>query len=304
MMLARRESSTRLYDTYIARWKLFCAGLGLDFLEPDIPHALQFLQNLLDQGLGYSVVNTARSALSAIILTKNGLTFGSQPDVILFMKGAFNMRPTKPRYTSTWDTSQVLTFLETWIPASEISLEKLTLKLMVLILLITGQRPQLLTKLDISNMKTGDDYYEFFLSITDFKQGRIGYKPGPIRLKQYVANRRLCVFQYLSYYLQRTALLRKDYTALFLTYKKPHRPVSQNSVSRWIKNVLQLAGIDISTFSAGSTRSAAASKVRDQGAPIHQIMEMGGWSRASTFTRFYDRPILPHSVAERILDAT
>lgn len=141
------------------------------------------------------------------------------------------------------------------------------------------------------------------LEITDFKQGCINYRPGAIILKQYPANKKLCAFHYMSVYRQRTALLRREYSELFITHKKPHRPVSQNTVTRWVKYVLQTAGVDTCTFTAGSTRSAAASKAKEQGAPIHQILEMGGWARESTFSKSYDRPILPRPVANRVLDA-
>jgi integrase len=262
MMAARRGSSTKLYDTYLSRWKVFCASNRLHFLKPTISQALGFLQSLLQSGLGYSALNTARSALSAILLIPGVQSFGNHPDVVLFMKGAFNLKPTRPRYTSTWDSSVVLQFLERWAPASDISLEKLTMKLMVLILLITGQRPQLLTKLNLANMKESSDAFEFILEITDYKQGRVNYRPGAIILKQYPTNKKLCAFHYLKVYIQRTALLRHGYTLLFLTHKKPHRPVSQNSVTRWIKTVLQLAGIDITTFTAGSVRLASTSKAK------------------------------------------
>ena len=304
MMSGRRNTSTKLYDTYLTRWRNFCILHILDVLRPTLPQALSFLQSLVDSGLGYSAVNTARSALSAILLIPGVLSFGAHADVMLFMKGVFNLRPTRPRYTSTWDSSTVLNFLERWTPASELTLEKLTMKLMMLILLITGQRPQLLTKLDIARMKTTVDTFEFVLEITDYKQGRVNYKPGVIILKHYPANKRLCVFHYLQIYIQRTALLRREHTMLFLTHKKPHRPVSQNSVARWLKTVLHLAGVDTSTFTAGSVRSASASKAKEQGAPIHQIMDMGGWTRESTFSKFYDRTILPTPVAHRVLDAT
>jgi site-specific recombinase XerD len=132
----------------------------------------------------------------------------------------------------------------------------------------------------------------------------VNYRPNAIVLKQFAQNKKLCIFHYLATYLQRTAILRHDHTQLILAYKKPHHPVSQNTITRWIKQALQSAGVDVSTFTAGSTRAAATSKAKQQGAPIQQIMEMGGWARASMFTRFYDRPILSQTVAERVLMAT
>ena len=266
-----------------------------------VPQGLDFLQSLLDGGLGYSALNTARSALSAVLILPQNVPFGSQNEVKLFMKGAFNQKTPTPRYVSTWDPSQVLKFLESWTPASDLSLEKLTIKTILLILLVTGQRTQIITSLDLNSMKKSSDSFEFAIKLTDLKQGRANYKPKAILLKQYETNKKLCIFHYLSIYLQRTALLRKSFTKVFLTTKKPHRPVSKNSVSRWVKNLLGLAGIDTNIFSAGSTRAAATSKAMSQGANIDQILSMGGWSNLNTFNKFYNRPILQPDVALHVL---
>ena len=302
-MKARRTTSLKLYETYTTKWKAFCLERQWDFIHATIPQGLLFLQSLVDSGVGYSVINTARSALSALLILPNGAQFGAQADVCLFLKGVFNIKPTQPRYVSTWDPSQVLKFLESWVPAHNISLEKLTLKVIMLILLLSGQRPQIITKLSLDRMKQGQDYFEFILELTDLKQGRVNYRPGTIRLQQYPSNKRLCIFNYMLEYVQRTALIRHGQNTLILTHKKPHRPATQNSIARWIKQLLTEAGIDTKTFSAGSTRSAATSKAHEQGAPIQQVMDMGGWTQMSTFTKFYNRPILPMSCAARILNS-
>ena len=301
MMMARRSTSLKLYSTYLSRWHSFCKDKHWDHIHASVQQGLAFLQYLLTLGLGYSVINTARSALSALIILPSGSTFGSHTDVMLFMRGVFNIKPIQPKYVSTWDPTQVLNFLESWNPASAISLEKLTLKVVVLILLVTGQRPQIVHKLNITNLKTGTDTHEFALELTDFKQGRVNYKPNTILLRAYPPNKRLCVFHYLSIYLQRTALLRKDNTQMILAFKRPYKPASPNTISRWIKCVLQQAGVDVETFSAGSTRSASTSKARQQGAPIQQILDMGGWSRETTFNKFYNRSVLPTPFANRVL---
>jgi integrase len=301
ILQAKRPSSLKLYDSYVGRWQTFCHSHGYNYVFASVPQGLDFLQSLLDGGLGYSALNTARSALSAVLILPQNVPFGSQNEVKLFMKGAFNQKPPTPRYVSTWDPSQVLKFLESWTPASDLSLEKLTIKTILLILLVTGQRTQIITSLDLNSMKKSSDSFEFAIKLTDLKQGRANYKPKAILLKQYETNKKLCIFHYLSIYLQRTALLRKSFTKVFLTTKKPHRPVSKNSVSRWVKNLLGLAGIDTNIFSAGSTRAAATSKAMSQGANIDQILSMGGWSNLNTFNKFYNRPILQPDVALHVL---
>ena len=89
---------------------------------------------------------------------------------------------------------------------------------------------------------------------------------------------------------------------LFISYIKPHKTVKTSSISRWLKNVPQLSGIDTSQFSAHSTRSASSTLAANCGVSISDIMKVADWSRAGTFKKFYQRPILG-SYAHRILSS-
>ena len=48
-------------------------------------------------------------------------------------------------------------------------------------------------------------------------------------------------------------------------------------------------------FSAHSTRAAAASAAHSNNVPISTIMEAAGWSRESTFQKFYDKLVKSYS---------
>ena len=78
-------------------------------------------------------------------------------------------------------------------------------------------------------------------------------------------------------------------TSLLISTNRPHGHVSVATVGRWIKEQLSVAGIDTSTFSAHSTRGAAASKAAGAGIPIQTILDSGHWAKESTFARFYHR---------------
>ena len=274
----RRESSTKLYATY---WRLFerhCVQKGINPVQADIGTGLNFLQELLDDPKiyrGYSAINTARSALSAVIIRDSGIQFGEHPDVKLFMKGVFNQRPTRPRYTEIWDSNDVLEFLKTWWPAKRMSMKRLTLKLAMLILLVTGQRGQILSGLDVENMQISDSCYKFTVDNKFWKQSRRGYKPEQIVLKKFPADKRLCVFHYLTVYLERTLDCRGTVKQLFLTLKKPYEGASRDTLARWIKEVLKLAGINVGVFGPGSTRSASTSKAQQQGASVDELLRGG-----------------------------
>ena len=67
---------------------------------------LNFLTSLFENGCGYSALNTAHGALSAIGLVKDGFSVGAHPVVIRYMKIVFNLRPTTAKNSETWDVQK------------------------------------------------------------------------------------------------------------------------------------------------------------------------------------------------------
>ena len=97
---------------------------------------LQFLTTLYEEGLGYSAINTARSALSAVVILPDNKTVGSHPLVVRFLKGIFELRTPQPRCNETWDVYKVLHYFKHLGENSELSLKDLTFKLYALLLLL------------------------------------------------------------------------------------------------------------------------------------------------------------------------
>ncbi len=84
---------------------------------------VQFLMTLVNKGLSYSTINTARSALSNIITEGECVNFGSHQVVTRFMKAVFETKNPVPKCITTWDVSTVLKYLATLHPNSVISLK-------------------------------------------------------------------------------------------------------------------------------------------------------------------------------------
>ena len=250
---------------------------------------LDFLSELHKTGLGYSGINTARSAISMLTNTDDGTTLGAHPLVIRFMKGIFKMKPTQPRYHKIWDVSIVLNFLRTLSPVRDISLKDLTLKTVALTSLLTASRCQTLHELDLDHVNIGKSSYSFY--VNDVKQSRPGYKPPIIKLSAYPVDRRLCIATTMNEYIRRTDGLRTS-SKLFISYTKPFKQVSKETISRWIKIVLIRSGIDVSIYKPHSTRSAAVSKASVKNLSIDFILSTAGWSNCSTFAKYYEKPIV------------
>ena len=98
---------------------------------------LIFLATLLYPGLGYNAIRVARSALSSYLVLKDGVPFGQQMLVIRFMKGVFEMKPSLPKYSNTWNVNVVLNYLELLHPHNKLTLKKLSQKLAMLLALLS-----------------------------------------------------------------------------------------------------------------------------------------------------------------------
>ncbi len=86
--------------------------------------------------------------------------------------------------------------------------------------------------------------------------------------------------------------LRGDINSLFISYIKPFGRVSKATVSRWIKTVMNSAGINCDKYKPHSVRAASASKAKAFGVPIDDILKVAGWSNnANICRRSYNKPV-------------
>lgn len=236
---------------------------------------LEFLYDLYSNGYSYSSLNTAKSAIVALFTTNNmnvNQNIEKHPLLCRFLKGVFNEIPPTPKFEEVWPVEQVLDYLEQLTPVHALKLKDLTMKLVMLIALVTGQRCQTLNYLDISelNMKKFPTYFSFSLS-GHLKQDRPGRVFGNIRLFQF-HNKNLCVYSTLEHYIEVTQSLRKS-SKLFISYIKPHGEVSCATIGRWLKTCLKLANIDVNVYQAHSTRSASTTKAA-QSIPVDVVMKL------------------------------
>ena len=62
-----QAGTQKQYNMYLKKWLAFCREVKVNNYAPTINQALTFLEPLQDDGLSYSALTTARSALSTII---------------------------------------------------------------------------------------------------------------------------------------------------------------------------------------------------------------------------------------------
>ncbi len=268
-------------------------------MRPTVVNVIDFLTDLFNTGLGYSGINTAKSAVSAFVTTPSGENrLGQHVLIKRFMRGVFLSRPALPRYQVTWDVKPVLAYLKTLSPVHSLTLLQLNRKLAMLFLLLSGQRCQSLHLLDIRNIRCTPNVLK--ITYGDLlKQTRPGAHLPELSLRAYAPDRRLCIVTVYSEYVRRTTCLRQT-SRLFLSSLKPHGPASRDTLTNWIRQVMASAGIDTTVFTPHSVRGASTTAARPH-VPLATILKTAGWSSSCTFCKYYQKPIEP-SFSKSILD--
>ena len=211
-----RESSRRQYLSYIRKWESYCGRMDVAYDSVSITDVLEFLAGLHhDQHLSYSAINSARSALSSYL----NIEVGSNKLVSKLMRGIFNSNPPRPRYNVTWDIGKVLTLLRTWSPMTGLELDKLTLKVVMLMALTSAQRVQTLHKAKIDRMISTPERVIFFIDEL-LKQHRPGFTGLQLEFPAYPADARLCIATHIRHYIKVTRKIRGMEQYLLISHKK------------------------------------------------------------------------------------
>lgn len=297
MLSSLANNTIQQYNCTYKLWWSYCNNLNLNpYTTRSETTVLSFLTNLFDQGAAYGSLNSHRSALALLL----DCDLGNYKLIGRFFKGVYKLRPTLPKYLGTWDPQIVLNHIAHWKPHSEISLEKLTKKVTILLALCTAHRAQTFSLIKINNIRIGVDSIK--INISDIIKTSGANRAQPLLILPFFReNEDICPATAITDYLCRTERLRTDtLNNLLLTFKPPHRPASSQTVSRWVKQVLAESGVDVATFSAHSTRHAATSAAKSAGVSLDVIRKTAGWTSTSgTFAKFYDRPLVNDDIFAR-----
>lgn len=289
VMLSSISSSTlKQYESELKKWWRYCAQHNIYVYTKSIPTILNFLEEEFRNGASFGTLNSIRAAISLAVAPK----LGENNQVKRFFKGIYNLRPSAPRYLTTWDPAKVLDYLASWFPNEELCLRKLSQKLIALLALVTAHRMQTFSVINIRDIYKKDDHVEIKIPAKIKTSGRNRLQP-VLMLPFFADKPELCAANTLLCYLQRTESLRSsNMQQLFLTYKKPYKPATKATLSRWLKTILQESGIDTKQFKPHSSRHASTSTAYRNGISIDVIRTTAGWTnRSQVFAEFYNRPI-------------
>ena len=182
---------------------------------------------------------------------------------------------------------------------ASLSLKQISLKLATLLALTCPKRVSSLAKLDINHYRLAPEGAIFTLT-TPTKTSRPDESVTAF-FASFAEDATVCPVECLKAYMSVTKNLRRwsgeGPNVLFISCIKPHGAVTTATVARWIRSCFTQAGVDTSIFKSHSVRGAATSAAAKASVPMQEILDMADWSNASTFQRFYYRPILSANFA-------
>lgn len=290
------DNTMKQYSVTYKYWWQFCLENNLNTFEASVSSVIAFLVDLFHKGASYGAINSHRSALSLLL----GNNIGADERIKRLLKGIYRQKPSRPKYNTTWDPKVVLDYVSQWYPNTNLDLSKLTKKLIILLALCTSHRVQTFSLIRVQNINRSPTGIK--INITDMiKTSAVNREQPVLYLPYFVENPRICPAKTLDDYLEVTSVSRPEgIDSLLLTVKRPYKKASSQTLSRWIKQMLAESGVDVTVFSAHSTRHASTSAAASAGVCVDTIRKTAGWASASqTFARFYHRPLIDDGIFAR-----
>jgi len=301
-----RAASHAAYQSSWKAWSDWCRGRDRDPMSNSLDSILSFLADCSSSGSAYRSINVHRSMFSSTLPQVEGFDIGKHPLVTRLMRGIFNTRPPAAKYTSMWDVNVVLRYLTEHMSRNDsLRIIQLSAKTAILLALTTMMRISELASIDAGSIRFSTEGVAFSL-LNLRKSQRSGSLHGfSVKcLPSGPSATAFCPVQTLRSYLEATENRRTDAESrgrLFISTVRPFGAVTSSTVGNWMKDILREAGVDTCSFSAHSTRGAAASKAAAVGIPVMSILRLASWSSESTFTTFYRREIQQQDVGAAVL---
>jgi site-specific recombinase XerD len=207
----------------------------------------------------------------------NRLDLVENPLIDMFSKGAQNLAPLPAEKLSIWDPNKVLETIKNRLHPSSFFL--CAREAVLLLLLATGWRVDDVYKLACEVTVNSEMATFRFL---EKRKCRIkGVHTVKELVKKFFSCPRICPVEAIHVFLSLAANIRRKTSFLFVS--STGLRASKDTLRRWVRDELLLAGIKAS---AGSCRSASSSLAFEKSVPIDIIMRSEGWSSENTFRQF------------------
>ncbi|CAC5406581.1 unnamed protein product [Mytilus coruscus] len=191
--------------------------------------------------------------LSNVLPQVDNTAVGQHPYITRLIKGVFNSRPPTTKLLPEWDLQLVLTLLqkEPFEPIENIDLKHLTFKTVFLISITTFRRCS-----DLQSLRVNHSFMRIqqkgitFIRCGLAKQDRQNHRNSKIVVPAFTDNKKLdpvtCLLQYIERTKKFRSSLDKDQQGKLFLSTCEHKPVTSQTISKWIVQMIKLACPDSS----------------------------------------------------------
>ena len=284
---ATRDSTKVKYKSIINKWTTYCTNNNINTVATTETFLNFLAEEFVGRNLSFPYIRSYTAALGSYIqhVEKHKLT--------QLLKGMHNTRPPQAKYCKIWDVNVVLTFVSAMRTDTPMLLSQ---KVSTLLMILSGNRVNMLTHMRIDHMVLGDDECTFTFK-DPLKHTRPGARPDIMTFRAY-EEKSLCPVEAIKEYVEHRAPLCPD-SNLFITTVQPFHKAHHDTIARWIKTVLCSAGINTQKYQAHSCRAASTSTAALAGVAMNTIIKSASWANVGTFKRFYQREIETHYEPEK-----
>ena len=291
-----RQATKVKYQCIENKWTNYCNEVGCSVMATTATFA-NFLAHEFDKKHKYTYLRQYKSALKQY-MAKVDLHI-----IKKILKGIHNQRPPTAKYCAIWDVNSVLAYISAMKTDTFIELSR---KTVVLLMLLSGNRVNMITKMKISNMTLTNLECTFVFSDV-LKHSRENFKDDPITFRPYPHNPSLCPVETMRQYMYMRAP-KSGYDEVFVISVRNHTPAHHDTIANWIKHILACAGVDTGLYAAHSCRAASTTKAALAGVSLQTIIKSASWSNVNTFKEYYFKEIKEHfdlfkpNFGEQLLD--
>ena len=117
---------------------------------------LDYFTHLYNSEASYSVLNSSKSDLSHIVFLPAYSSILEPPQIIKYLKGVDNLSPPTQKIMFVWDVRILFDYFSHKGKNDQVSDERLTQKLLILLLLLGDQRLKAVYSFKVSRMTVAD----------------------------------------------------------------------------------------------------------------------------------------------------
>ena len=203
----------------------------------------------------------------------------------MHLKRAFWAKTNSTMIHTNKNVSKVICYLETIYNSKDLSLRALTLKT---VMVVSSQKCQTNYFGNLDDMRSSETLTRKVYLEETFQTIHSGLKLMVVKFTLCPSASRFCVITTL-----RMNLASQDASVVTTRHFSWVKfiPVSRRTISKGNMVVMRSSGINVELFRPYSTSAAAISKASVYSVSLDQFLSTSGWSLASTFDKFYNKPV-------------